>query len=198
MASYSRYFSEHTIDPLEASTFRAKFKKEFMVGEGLRVSKQEVDALLNPFGKISVRAELKKMSVPFSYESQEQQKVGGQRFKGFYHGFGIVPEINGIKEPDPVITPKLEVKSTKMKIPKKVKADVWNTYVGVDINKHRCLCCKRAYIFCNSDFSVGHVISEKDGGTLEISNLRPICSTCNSAMGTMNMVDFIKKYGYYL
>jgi len=90
------------------------------------------------------------------------------------------------------------VKKTKMKIPKKVKADVWNTYIGADINKHKCLCCKRAYICCNVDFAVGHVISEKDGGTLEIANLRPICATCNSAMGTMNMVDFIKKFGYYL
>jgi len=105
--------------------------------------------------------------------------------EGFYYGIAL-----------PAL-PESIVKPPKQKIPKKVKTDVWNTYIGADINKHRCLCCKRAYI-CNVDFSVGHVLSEKEGGTMEISNLRPICATCNSAMSTMNMVDFIKKFGYYL
>lgn len=88
-------------------------------------------------------------------------------------------------------------KKTKAAIPKKVKTDVWNTYIGAEINKHRCLCCKKTLI-SNTDFDVGHVVSEAGGGTLEIGNLRPICSSCNHAMGTRNMVDFVKMFGYYI
>ena len=90
-----------------------------------------------------------------------------------------------------------EAKKKKAFIPKKVKTDVWNTYIGADINKHRCICCKKTVI-SNTDFDVGHVTSEACGGTLEIGNLRPICAACNHAMGTCNMVDFVKKYGYFI
>ena len=48
---------------------------------------------------------------------------------------------------------------------------------------------------CQLDpFHIGHVISEKNGGTLDISNLRPICSGCNSSMKCTNMREFIKTY----
>jgi 5-methylcytosine-specific restriction endonuclease McrA len=47
-------------------------------------------------------------------------------------------------------------------------------------------------------FHVGHVISEKAGGTHEINNLRPICASCNHSMGSENMVDFVIKYGLYI
>jgi len=90
-----------------------------------------------------------------------------------------------------------EAKKKKVFIPKKVKTDVWNTYIGADINKHRCICCKKTVI-SNTDFDVGHVTSEACGGTLEIGNLRPICAACNHAMGTRNMVDFVKTYGYFI
>ena len=82
-------------------------------------------------------------------------------------------------------------------IPKSVKTAVWELYIGPDIVKHRCLCCKKSYIK-NTEFHVGHVISEKYGGTLEISNLRPICAPCNYSMSSENMIEYIKKYGYYL
>jgi 5-methylcytosine-specific restriction endonuclease McrA len=88
-------------------------------------------------------------------------------------------------------------KKAKAAIPKKVKTDVWNTYIGADINKHRCLCCKKTLI-SNTEFDVGHVVSEACGGTLEIGNLRPICSACNHSMGTRNMVDFVKTFGYFI
>ena len=92
---------------------------------------------------------------------------------------------------------KAELKRKKHSIPKKVKDDVWNTYIGVDINRHRCLCCKKTVI-SNRDFHVGHVLSEIKGGTQEINNLRPICPSCNHSMGAENMVDYVKKYGYYI
>ena len=85
----------------------------------------------------------------------------------------------------------------KIKIPSKVRADVWATYIGSHIAEHKCICCKRVTIK-QTDFEVGHVQSEAQGGTLEINNLRPICSTCNKSMGRTNMVEFVKKYGYFI
>jgi hypothetical protein len=85
----------------------------------------------------------------------------------------------------------------KNAIPKAVKQDVWNLYIGAHIMEHRCLCCKKTYIK-NNQFHCGHVVAEKCGGSLEISNLRPICSSCNYSMGTEDMIEYIKKYGYYI
>ena len=82
-------------------------------------------------------------------------------------------------------------------LPSCVRDSVWNHYIGEDINKHRCMCCKKVLI-SNRRFEVGHVLSVKEGGTDEINNLRPICSPCNHSMGTKNMIDFVKTYGYYI
>ena len=82
-------------------------------------------------------------------------------------------------------------------LPACVRDSVWNHYIGEDINKHRCLCCKQVKIN-NREFQVGHVISVRDGGTDEINNLRPICAPCNHSMGTKNMIEFVKTYGYYI
>jgi 5-methylcytosine-specific restriction endonuclease McrA len=92
---------------------------------------------------------------------------------------------------------KEDVKKKKQSIPKNVRIIVWNHYIGEDIIKHRCLCCKKV-IISNTNFEVGHVISEKSGGTHEINNLRPICFACNHSMGAENMIDFVVKYGLYI
>jgi 5-methylcytosine-specific restriction endonuclease McrA len=47
-------------------------------------------------------------------------------------------------------------------------------------------------------FDVGHVIAEKNGGTATIVNLRPICSSCNTSMGTRDMRDYVISYGYLI
>ena len=100
---------------------------------------------------------------------------------------------NNTNNTNKIITPKKK----KQSIPKHIKKLVWNTYIGNDIIKHRCLCCKKITIE-NTFFECGHVISEKDGGSLEISNLRPICSECNRSMGSMNMVEYVKKFGLFI
>ena len=92
---------------------------------------------------------------------------------------------------------KEELKKKKQSIPKQVRTIVWNHYIGEDIIKHKCLCCKKVTIN-NTNFDVGHVLSEKNGGTHEINNLRPICGACNHSMGTENMIDFVVKYGLYI
>jgi len=92
---------------------------------------------------------------------------------------------------------KKENKKKKQSIPKNVRVIIWNHYIGEDIIKHKCLCCKKVTI-SNTNFEVGHVISEKNEGTHEINNLRPICFACNHSMGSENMIDFVVKFGLFI
>ncbi len=112
-----------------------------------------------------------------------------------------IPEstlVTVIEEPvDTKNDPEPKIKKVKLKIPKGVRDHVWTTHIGHHMTQHRCICCKKTIIEI-TNFEVGHVISEHDGGTMEINNLRPICAVCNHSMGTTNMLDYIKKYGYYM
>jgi hypothetical protein len=105
-----------------------------------------------------------------------------------------------VKEPKAkakeVKEPKVEA-TKKHSIPKKVKDDVWNTYIGEGIAKHKCLCCKLTTID-KADFHCGHVVSEKNGGTLSIKNLRPVCHGCNLSMKCDNMIDYVKRHEYFI
>jgi hypothetical protein len=59
---------------------------------------------------------------------------------------------------------------------------VWNTY---NDEKYSSKC----YVsWCNNiinvfNYQVGHDIPESKGGTLDLSNLKPICGNCNLSMG---------------
>ena len=81
------------------------------------------------------------------------------------------------------------------KIPKIKKQEIWHYYIGEEIGKSKCLCCKLTDIVQIS-FHCGHVIAEAKGGELKMNNLRPICQSCNSSMGTTNMDEYIQKYGF--
>ena len=97
----------------------------------------------------------------------------------------------------PVAKPPATEVRKKQKIPSKVRTDIWATYIGAHIAEHKCICCKKVTIK-QTDFEVGHVLSEAHGGTPEINNLRPICSVCNKSMGSRNMIEYVKQYGYYI
>jgi len=76
----------------------------------------------------------------------------------------------------------------KDKIPKALREQVWVTYIG---NKFKTKCtvfwCKnKITVF---DYHVGHNIPESHGGTLSISNLRPICARCNLSMSDNYTID---------
>ena len=52
-----------------------------------------------------------------------------------------------------------------------------------------CPCCETEYI--NTDnWECGHITSFKNGGQTCPSNLRPICSLCNTSMGSMNWDEY--------
>ena len=78
----------------------------------------------------------------------------------------------------------------KKKIPKKIKTDSWNTYVGENIKKTFCICCNKTEIDA-FNFQAGHIISEKNGGNICIENILPICNLCNQSMGIINMDELI-------
>lgn len=82
----------------------------------------------------------------------------------------------------------------KRSIPLALKRKVWNSHIGESVGKTRCLCCKLTDI-TQLNFSCGHSIAESNGGALTLENLKPICVSCNSSMGTRNMDDFIREYG---
>jgi 5-methylcytosine-specific restriction endonuclease McrA len=88
----------------------------------------------------------------------------------------------------------IKEKVVKEKIPLSVKHAVWDQSFGKCMDGI-CQCCKTTPIH-STNFDCGHIISEKNGGKVHLENLRPICRTCNSSMGTQNMDDYIVKYGF--
>jgi hypothetical protein len=81
-----------------------------------------------------------------------------------------------------------EKKQKKDKIPKALREQVWIYYA----KKHFEIKCPISW--CNNkinpfDFHVGHNIPESKGGTLDINNLRPICSRCNLSMGAQYTIE---------
>ena len=89
-------------------------------------------------------------------------------------------------------TDKKQQRTIKEAIPGARKTEVWNHYIGVTLGQAKCMCCNIRDITAR-DFVAGHVISESDGGTIDITNLRPICATCNSSMSSKNMFAYMKK-----
>ena len=81
-----------------------------------------------------------------------------------------------------------EGKTVKATIPLALRQQVWITYVGKTFET-KCMvtwCTNRISAF---EFDVGHNIPESKGGTLDISNLRPICHKCNISMSNTYTID---------
>jgi hypothetical protein len=92
---------------------------------------------------------------------------------------------------DNVNHPKQIKKSIPMKkktIPKTLKNQIWDKYIGRDMGIGECYCCQKD--IDSKHFEAGHVISESKGGDICIKNLRPVCDLCNKSMGVMNMNEF--------
>jgi hypothetical protein len=100
-------------------------------------------------------------------------------------------EVNEEKDDKKNEEKKREKKKKKQAISSTMKRLVWNTHIGEEIGKSKCLCCNTTDI-TQLSFHCGHIIAEAIGGETNVSNLRPICQNCNSSMGTKNMNDFMK------
>jgi hypothetical protein len=79
-------------------------------------------------------------------------------------------------------------KKRKAPIPKALREQVWATYIG-NTFEGKCMvtwCKNRITVF---DFQSGHNIPEAKGGPTTLENLRPICSRCNTSMGSQYTFD---------
>jgi 5-methylcytosine-specific restriction endonuclease McrA len=95
------------------------------------------------------------------------------------------------KEKDKEKEKEKKTKTKKKHIPSTIKRLVWNSHIGEEIGKAKCLCCKITDI-TQLSFNCGHIIAESNGGQIIVSNLKPICQNCNSSMGTRNMNEFMR------
>jgi len=77
-------------------------------------------------------------------------------------------------------------------IPKGVRIDVWEKYVGKNEYEGKCYVCDESINITN--FEVGHNKAVAKGGSDRIENLRPICRKCNSSKGTMSIEVYKRKH----
>ena len=72
-------------------------------------------------------------------------------------------------------------KVIRISIPKAVKDKLWDNNFGHDAGIGKCYCCQKE--INSKKFDCGHIVSVAHGGTNNIDNLKPVCSTCNKSMG---------------
>ena len=76
----------------------------------------------------------------------------------------------------------------KKNIPKALREQVWISNFGKKFSK-KCYipwCKNKIDVF---NFHVGHNIPECKGGKTCLENLKPICSRCNSSMGSQYTIN---------
>jgi len=89
-------------------------------------------------------------------------------------------------------------KPKKKRISPEMRFKIWEKYIGNKISA-KCFCCWDIEItpFTSyNTFQGGHILSEFDGGKIELENLLPICKYCNSAMGTIHWDAFVLLSNY--
>lgn len=75
-------------------------------------------------------------------------------------------------------------------IPKKIRDKCWSSVFG-KAESGTCHCCSEEITL--TTWHCGHIIAHAQGGDDSLSNLRPVCGSCNCSMGTENMDDFKKR-----
>tara|TARA_Y100000591_G_scaffold263577_1_gene236732 strand:- start:810 stop:1142 length:333 start_codon:yes stop_codon:yes gene_type:complete len=83
---------------------------------------------------------------------------------------------------------KKKKKYRKGKIPKAIREQCWVKNFG-EVFTHSCYihwCDNTISVF---NFHVGHDKPESKGGTLDVSNLKPICSRCNLSMSNNYTIE---------
>ncbi len=74
----------------------------------------------------------------------------------------------------------------RVAVTKILRNKVWNSAL-IDGN---CYCCGDG--ITNTTFECGHIVPITIGGPTTFENLKPICRSCNSDMGTRNLEDYKK------
>jgi hypothetical protein len=76
----------------------------------------------------------------------------------------------------------------RFKIKKKIRDEVWKKRNNDESRIGECYCCSERLYYDN--FVCGHIQSVYFRGETKVSNLEPICSSCNSDMGTKNLIEY--------
>lgn len=74
-----------------------------------------------------------------------------------------------------------KVKTKRKYIPKKIREQVWTTNIGLSFQS-KCNVDWCSNIINVFDYHIGHNIPHSKGGSINLSNLKPICSRCNLSM----------------
>lgn len=85
-------------------------------------------------------------------------------------------------------------KSNEIKISRSLRNTIWNNRFGSNSKNDFCYCCIQTPINI-FNFSCGHLINIKNGGTTYEYNLIPICNNCNRSMGDKDMIEFMEFIG---
>lgn len=64
----------------------------------------------------------------------------------------------------------------------KMRTAIWNKYIGKGVSECECFFCDEMISWDN--FEIAHDKALANGGSNDIDNLFPLCSTCNKLMGT--------------
>ena len=73
-------------------------------------------------------------------------------------------------------------------LPASIKQNIWIKFCGTSFN-HKCYITWCTTEITTFSFEVGHNIPHSLGGSIDIDNLRPICSKCNKSMGNRYTID---------
>jgi hypothetical protein len=151
----------------------------------LEIIKNDHVLMLEIIKDISLNNEEKSIPEPVVEKSIPEPVVEKPKYQE-----GFEKDKENILEKDKEFVP-IKRKYIKKSISATMRRKVWDEYIGKKIGEAKCLCCKMTDI-TQLTFHCGHIIPECKGGEITLSNIRPICSNCNSSMGTINMNDFMK------
>ena len=94
---------------------------------------------------------------------------------------------------DPTIEePYHQRKKEKNKIEPRKREALWRKHYGALIS-HECpitFCQNMMINGQKNGWHAGHIISERHGGSKELTNLKPICAACNQSMGSKDWNDY--------
>jgi len=118
------------------------------------------------------------------FYKEEQDIIGKQSFYtfAFKNNNFIEYLLNKIQ---PIHT---KFKKNKSRITPKLRESVWIKEYN-ELIEGICPIKDCNHIIYKNNFNCGHIISEYNGGETNLDNLRPICTSCNSKMGTKNWIQ---------
>lgn len=94
--------------------------------------------------------------------------------------------------PDPI----KKLRAPRLPIPPEKRNATWNRFFSSTMDVFKCPCCQKQKI-AHCAFQVGHVAARKCGGFDTGFNFVPICGQCNKEMGTMHLLEYMRKKGLH-